>query len=193
MPFMPSRASDPRVGPRKRRHGGRRRLCWAVAWAASLTEGCASATGRSGAADPPLQPLTYAQTSTSGLTVPGTYVMPVGCTASPAVDVFLTLYADSMFVLRQTHRDRACAAEISFIYMGRWTVSENGRTLRLLGDLPSPRRFTVVDGRTLRVADQSAGRSDSAATFPRRTVRLVPFADPLRLRGVASADRPAGS
>jgi len=107
--------------------------------------------------------------------------------------VFLTLYADSLFVLRETHRDGGCSTQISFIYMGRWTVSENGRTLRLLGDLPSPRRFTVVDGRTLRAAEQRAGRSDSAAIFPRRPVRLVPFADPFRLRGVASMDRPAGS
>jgi len=164
-----------------------------VAWAASLTAGCASAVGRSDTSAPPVQPLTNAQASTSGLTVPGTYVTPVSCAASSAVNVFLTLYADSLFVLRKTHRDGGCEAEISFIYMGRWTLSEDGRTLSLLGDLPSPRRFTVVDGRTLRAAEQSAGRSDSAAMFPRRTVRLVPFADPFRLKGVASADRPAGS
>ena len=190
---MPSLASDPRVAPPKVRDRAGRGLRWAMAWTASLTAACASVAGRTDTAEAPVQPLTYSQASAGGLTVPGTYITPVSCTASAGVDVFLTLYVDSMFVLRQTYRDQACAAEISFIYMGRWTVSENGRTLRLLGDLPSPRRFTVVDGRTLRAAEQSTGRSDSAAAPPRRTVKLVPFTDPFRLRGVASADRPAGS
>lgn len=119
------------------------------------------------------------------LTVPGTYASGTACAAGPRTDISLTLYPDSLFVLRQTHRDQACDEEISFLYVGLWTVSRDGRGLTLLGEAASPRRFVVVDYRTLRAVEEPMPRADSVE--PRqaeRTVRLVPFREPFRLRGL---------
>lgn len=180
---MPNPASSPRAGRRKLAAC----LRWAVRAGAVVLAGalgCAPATSRSDAAAP--MPLTGERPlADRRLTVPGTYASGPACAAGRQTDISLTLYPDSLFVLRQTHRDQACDEEISFLYVGQWTVSRDGRGLTLLGEAASPRRFVVVDYRTLRAVDEPMPRADSVGRRrPERTVRLVPFREPFRLRGL---------
>jgi hypothetical protein len=152
------------------------------------------AVGSSGATLRGQSPLTGTEAVWLGLTVPGLYATHQACAGQPAVDVFLMLYPDSLFMLRQTHRGRACEEEIAFLYMGRWTLSRDGREVRLLGAVASPRRFVVVDRRTLRIADEPRPITDSVtARRTGRPVRLLPFRDPFRLRGLVYPDPPLGS
>ncbi len=180
---MPNPASRPRAAPPELAAGFR----WGVRVGAVVLAGvlgCVPATSRSDATAP--TPFTGERpVADRRLTVPGTYASGTACAAGPRTDISLTLYPDSLFVLRQTHRDQACDEEISFLYVGLWTVSRDGRGLTLLGEAASPRRFVVVDYRTLRAVEEPMPRADSVE--PRqaeRTVRLVPFREPFRLRGL---------
>jgi hypothetical protein len=152
------------------------------------------AVGSGGAILRAQSPLTGTEGGRRGLTVPGLYATRQACAGQPVVDVFLMLYPDSLFTLRQTHRGRACEEEIAFLYMGRWTLSSDGREVRLLGAVASPRRFVVVDRRTLRIADEPRSITDSVAAWRTgRPVRLLPFREPFRLRGLVYPDPAVGT
>jgi hypothetical protein len=127
------------------------------------------------------------------LTVPGTYVMKSRCVGAPGRDLSLTLTSDSLFLLRQTYRDEACQEEISILYMGRWSLSDDRRVLLLTGEFPSLRRFDIVNAQTIRMAENLSSRTAGADRQEGRTVRLVPFRTPFRLRGLMSPITTAGS
>ena len=179
---MPSPASSPRAGRRKLAAG----LRWAVWVGAAVlagVPGCAPATSRSDEAAP--MPFTGERSlADRRLTVPGTYASGPACAAG-RTDISLTLYPDSLFVLRQTHRDQACDEEISFLYVGQWTVSRDGRGLTLLGEAAvRGGSWWSTTGRCGRWTSRCPGPIRSDARQAERTVRLVPFREPFRLRGL---------
>ena len=167
-------------------------------WSLGLAAGCASPGASSGgtAVEPVPKSSAEAHLPTAepaaGLTVPGTYATGPRCPATSDAELALSLYPDSMFVLRQVHRDPSCEEQISILYLGRWTLSPDLRTLTLVGEVAPPRQFAIVDSRTLRVVDESeVSRRPVQLAGP--VARLVPFCEPLRLRGLASAICPSGS
>jgi hypothetical protein len=191
---MPSPARHPKPGLRSCCAQVRARaLLLAAAGPLLLVLGCSRPVSQSGANSPTPIPRTDAVAPAYGLTVPGTYATGFGCAGPPKTDILLTLYPESLFVLRQTNRDRACEQEISLVYLGKWTVSGDSRMLTLLGALPMPRRFAIVDHRTLRMLDDPASRAASLPT-PEigRTAQLVPFREPFRLRGIRPSNGVAG-
>ena len=167
-----------------------------AAWLLGLVMGCASpGASKGGTAVQPV-PQSWALAGhpagePDGLTVPGTYATGPRCPPTADVELALSLYPDSMFVLRQVHRESGCAEQISILYLGRWRVSPDMRMLALIGEVAPPRRFAIVDSRTLRVVDESESPPAGRRADP--VARLVPFCEPLRLRGLGSAMCLSGS
>ncbi len=167
-----------------------------AAWTLGLALGCASPVASSNRAElrpsPRVAPDALGSETAPRLTIPGTYTTGARCVGTGEAEVSLTLYPDSLFVLRHTHRDSACGEQVSVLYLGRWTMSPDLSVITLRGEVASPRRFTVVNQQTLRMVDEPA----SGAAQVRRTgrvARLVPFCEPLRLRSVSSPICAAGS
>jgi hypothetical protein len=173
---------------------GLRRAVWSLGLAAGCASPSASTRGTTvePVAKPSAQASRPAAEPATGLTVPGTYTTGRRCPASTDVELALSLYPDSMFVLRQVHRDLGCEEQISILYLGRWSLSPDLRILTLIGEIAPPRRFAVVDSRTLRAVDDS---ESPRASVPRAgpVARLVPFCEPLRLRGLSSGICLSGS
>jgi NlpE N-terminal domain len=191
---MPSPARHPKPGLRSCCAQVRARaLLLAAAGPLLLVLGCSRPVSQSGDNSPTPIPRTDAVAPAYGLTVPGTYATGFGCADVPKTDILLTLYPESLFVLRQTYRDRACEQGISLVYLGEWRVAGDSRMLTLLGALPRPRRFVIVDHRTLRMMDGPVPRAGSVPTAEiGRTARLVPFREPFRLRGIRPSNRVEG-
>jgi len=173
---------------------GFRRAVWSLGLAAGCASPGASSSGTAVEPVPKSSEEAHRPTAepAAGVTVPGTYTTGPRCPATSDAELALSLYPDSMFVLRQVHRDPRCEEQISILYLGRWTLSPDLRTLTLVGEVAPPRQFAVVDSRTLRVVDESeASRPPVRRAGP--VARLVPFCEPLRLRGLGSAICLSGS
>jgi hypothetical protein len=123
----------------------------------------------------------------SGLQVPGTFSSGGSCGGELGDEVFLTLLPDGVFSLRQTYRDSGCVPQLTLLYIGRWNLAANGRQVRLDNGPVWLRRLTIVNRRTLRIADPPEGTRPSSPVYQTSyPARLVPFSDPFRLQGLVS-------
>ncbi len=122
-----------------------------------------------------------------GLQVPGTFSNGGSCGGEWGDEVFLTLFPDGVFSLRQTYRDSGCVPQLTLLYIGRWSMAADGRQLRLDNGPVWLRRLTVVDRRTLRIPDLPEGARPSPPVYQTSyPPRLAPFRDPFRLQGLVS-------
>jgi hypothetical protein len=122
-----------------------------------------------------------------GLQVPGTFSSGGSCGGEWGDEVYLTLLPDGVFSLRQTYRDSGCVAQLTLLYIGRWNMVEDGRQVRLDNGPVWLRRLTIVNRRTLRIADPPESAHPSPPVYQTSyPARLVPFRDPFRLQGLVS-------
>jgi hypothetical protein len=122
-----------------------------------------------------------------GLHVPGTYAVGGSCGSQWGDQVELTLLPEGLFSLRQTYRDQDCVRQVTLVYLGGWTLAEDGHQLRLDNGPLWLRRLTILNQRTLRFPDRPP-----SSPPPRGVIRtasrapLLPFRDPLHLRGAGA-------
>ena len=122
-----------------------------------------------------------------GLEVPGTFSRVGSCGGEWGDEVFLTLLPDGVFSLRQMYRDGGCAPVLSLVYIGRWSIAEDGRHLRLDNGPIWLRRLTIMNRRTLSIPEQPATTRPSPPVYRTSSLtRLVPFREPFQLRGLVS-------
>ena len=124
---------------------------------------------------------------------PATYTGVVGCRACSGSRLTLTLRNDGIFLLREVRpRGVGDPAEIQRDF-GRWRVAEGGRSLVLSAGTEAPRRFAILDARTLRMLDSRGGEIGPQGQYDILLAPEVdPFPEPLSLRGMYSAMADAG-
>jgi copper homeostasis protein (lipoprotein) len=140
---------------------------------------------------PPVEPEGPPPTPRSGrspaspIDAPATYTGVVGCRACAGSRLTLTLRSDGIFFLRDARpRGGGGPAEVRQD-LGRWRVAEGSRSLLLSSGTEPPRRFAIVDARTLRLLDSRGGEIASPGQYD---ILLAPEVDPfpeaLPLRGM---------
>jgi uncharacterized lipoprotein YbaY/heat shock protein HslJ/uncharacterized lipoprotein NlpE involved in copper resistance len=124
---------------------------------------------------------------------PATYTGVVGCRACAGSRLTLTLRGDGIFFLREARpRGAGVPAEIRRD-LGRWRITDGGRSLLLSAGTEVPRRFAIVDTRTLRMLDSQGGEIEPPGQYDLILAPEVdPFPERLPLRGMYSATASAG-
>jgi hypothetical protein len=148
--------------------------------ASALLSGCLAGSRQSSAAmERPAGP------DPGGLRVPGSYAIGGSCGSAWGDLVVLTLLPDGAFSLRQTYRDQDCAQLVTLVYLGRWTLADDGHQLRLDNGPAWLRRLTVLNRRTLLIPNRPPSPPPPRAMIQTASrARLQPFRDPFHLRGL---------
>jgi len=118
------------------------------------------------------------------LTLPATYRGIIACAGCPSREWTLNLRADGVFMLREGQPARGSAEGASY-GLGRWSLAEGGRTLRLAGGTEAPRLFAVLDSRRLRMLGSEGRPIDPKAGHDlERSPDYEPFSEAFPLRGL---------
>jgi uncharacterized lipoprotein YbaY/heat shock protein HslJ len=136
----------------------------------------------------PAAPPRGGRTPAPPIDAPATFTGVIGCRGCAASRVTLTLRSDGIFLLREVRpRGEGDPAEIHRD-LGRWRVTDGGRTLVLSSDAENPRRLAILDARTVRMLDRRGAEMGSPGQYDMILAPEVdPFAEPLPLRGMYSA------
>jgi hypothetical protein len=121
-----------------------------------------------------------------GLRVPGTYAIGGSCGSEWGDQVVLTLLPEGLFSLRQTYRDQDCVRQVTLVYLGRWTLADDGHELRLDNGPVWLRRLTILNQWTLRFPDPPRPSPPPRGVIRTASRALLPFRDPFHLRGAGA-------
>jgi hypothetical protein len=123
----------------------------------------------------------------AALQVPGSYTISRPCGSEWGDLAVLTLLPDGVFSLRQTYRDQDCGRPVTLVYLGRWSIADDGRELRLDNGPVWLRRLTILNHRTLRMPDRPRPEHPPQMVVQTASRKpLLPFRDPFRLRGLGT-------
>jgi hypothetical protein len=153
-----------------------------LALASAMLMGCLAGSRQAGAAVE-----NRAVPDTGALHVPGSYAIGGTCGSEWGDLVVLTLLPDGLFSLRQTYRDQGCIQQVTLVYLGRWTLADDGHQLQLDSGPVWLRRLTILNRRTLRFPDRPPSSPPPRGVIQTATrAPLLPFGDPFRLRGAGA-------
>jgi len=118
------------------------------------------------------------------LVLPATYRGIVACAGCPSHELTLNLRADGVFMLRES--PVAGGGDAGKRYgLGRWSLADGGRTLRLAGGTEAPRLFAVPDSRRLRMlGSEDQPIEPKAGHDLERSPDYEPFSEAFPLRGL---------
>jgi len=119
---------------------------------------------------------------------PATFAGEIPCADCSGIRLALTLRSDGVFLLRQTYLGAASGKDASFVDLGRWGTSDDGRKIVLRGGTEAPRQFAIVsvgDAAKLRMLNNLGGEIRSGLNYElARTAAVDPFPDTFRVRGM---------
>lgn len=122
-----------------------------------------------------------------GLQVPGSYMTTRSCGSEWGDLVVLTLLPAGVFSLRQTYRDEECGRPVTLIYLGHWSIDDDGRELRLDNGPIWLRHLAILNHQTLRIPDRPPPEPPALPVVQTTSrMPLLPFLDPFHLRGLGS-------
>jgi uncharacterized lipoprotein YbaY/heat shock protein HslJ/uncharacterized lipoprotein NlpE involved in copper resistance len=118
------------------------------------------------------------------LELPATYRGIVACAGCPSRDLTLNLRSDGVFLFRESPAAGGGAAGTRH-GLGRWSLAEGGRTLRLASGTEAPRVFAVLDSRRLRMLSGEGQPIDPGAGHDlERAPDYEPFSEAFLQRGL---------
>jgi copper homeostasis protein (lipoprotein) len=151
-------------------------LLFTVAAATSLIVAC----GRTPAARETTG--TPAPAPSPGLKTPATFSGEIPCADCPGIRLTLTLRPDKLFILRRTYLERSGGPSVG---IGLWWVSDDRRTLTLVGGRERLQRFAIRSADTLRMLDSEGREIESQPGYDIvRLSQVVPITEPADLRGM---------
>jgi uncharacterized lipoprotein YbaY/heat shock protein HslJ len=143
-----------------------------------------------GAADPAA---TAPRRMPPAIDMPATYSGVVGCRECAGARVTLTLRQDGMFFLREAPPGAATNPDEIRRDLGRWRLTDGGRSLILSEGTEAARRFEITDARSLHMLTNRGEAMDPHGRYDLvRLPEIDQFRDTFRLRGVFSSRADTG-
>jgi uncharacterized lipoprotein YbaY/heat shock protein HslJ len=131
---------------------------------------------------------TAARRMPPAIEMPATFSGVLGCRQCAGARVTLTLRPDGVFFLRQASPGAAINPEEIRRDLGRWRLTDGGRTLILSGGTEALRRFEITADRSLHVLNNPEEAIDPHGRYDLvRIPEVDQFRDTFRLRGMFSS------